>query len=70
PFFTPPSLLPYNDLSKFHPHPDPEPFQISDPALSVSRILNCRKIGHCYEYLVPWSDLPDTEDSWVPLSDI
>ncbi len=63
-------LEPYSDPSEFHPHSEPEPFQLSDPALSISSILDCRKIGHRYEYLIRWLDLPETDNSWIPLSDI
>ncbi|KAJ3495813.1 hypothetical protein NLJ89_g10573 [Agrocybe chaxingu] len=63
-------LEPYNDPSEFHPHAEPEPFQLADPALSISNFLDCRKTGHRYEYLVKWIDQPDSENSWIPLSDI
>ncbi|KIJ23544.1 hypothetical protein M422DRAFT_786144 [Sphaerobolus stellatus SS14] len=35
-----------------------------------SSILDCRKIGRPYEYLATWKDLPTSENSWVPLSDL
>ncbi|KAG2368892.1 hypothetical protein BDR07DRAFT_1268801, partial [Suillus spraguei] len=32
--------------------------------------LDCRKTGHRYKYLVTWKSLPESDDSWLPLSDI
>ena len=64
-------LEPYHDPSLFHPHASPAPFQLGDdPALSIKSILDCRKIGHRYEYFVQWKNQPDSENSWIPLSDI
>jgi hypothetical protein len=48
-------LEPYNNPSKFSTHATPEPFEITpeqDPAVLISRVLECRKIGHRFEYLV------------------
>lgn len=65
-------LQPYSDPSEFHPHASPEPFNIfsDSPSTSIHSILDCRKVGHRFEYLVHWKDLPSSEDSWTPLSDI
>lgn len=36
----------------------------------ISTFLDCRKVGRRYEYLVSWKNQPDTENSWIPLSDL
>jgi len=41
-----------------------------DFAPEVAAILDSRKVGRRYEYLVSWKDLPTSENSWVPLSDL
>ena len=65
-------LEPYHDPSEFRPHASPVPFELSDDFSSptIHSILDARKLGQRYEYLVHWSQLPSDEDSWVPLSDI
>ncbi|KAF5372651.1 hypothetical protein D9615_009824 [Tricholomella constricta] len=63
-------LEPYQDPSEFHPHSSPRPFQLADSTPSISNILDSRKIGHRYEYFVHWHSLPDSENSWIALSDI
>ncbi|KAJ2914471.1 hypothetical protein MD484_g5943, partial [Candolleomyces efflorescens] len=64
-------LEPYSDPTEFHTHASPEPFQLADdPALAVANILDCRKIGHRYEYLVRWANKSDSEDSWIALPDL
>lgn len=63
-------LEPYNDPSEFHPHSEPEHFEIADSAFVIHSVLDCVKIGHRYEYLVHYKDLPSSEDSWIPLTDI
>ncbi|EIM79790.1 uncharacterized protein STEHIDRAFT_27463, partial [Stereum hirsutum FP-91666 SS1] len=71
PVFNVSLLKPDNDPSEFHPHSDPKPFQLNnDPSLSIHSLLDCRKMGHRYEYLVHFSSLPNSDDSWVLLSDI
>ncbi|KAH7919984.1 hypothetical protein BV22DRAFT_978033, partial [Leucogyrophana mollusca] len=73
PVFNVSLLEPYKDPSEFHPHSEPEPFKLlpdDDPALSIHSIRDCRKIGHRFEYFVHFKSLPDSEDSWIPLSDI
>ena len=75
PVFNVSLLEPYSDPSEFHPHANPEPFQLSDDnfddsALHINSILDCRKIGHRYEYFVRWKNLSEDENSWIPLSDI
>ena len=42
--------------------------EITNP--EVVTILNSRKIGRRYEYLVRWKNLPDSEDSWTPFAEI
>ncbi|KAF9228285.1 hypothetical protein BS17DRAFT_662329, partial [Gyrodon lividus] len=61
-------LEPYKDPSEFHPHSDPEPFNLADdPALSIDKILDSHRVGHHFEY---FCSLPDSENAWLPLSDI
>jgi hypothetical protein len=60
-------LKPYNDPSEFSPHVPPELYQfVEDSTLSISSILDCRKIGHRYGYLVHWHSLPNSS---IPLFD-
>lgn len=71
PVFNVSLLEPYSDPSDFHTHASPLPFDLADdPANDIKSILDCRKTGHRYEYLVRWKSLPESEDSWLPLSDI
>jgi hypothetical protein len=66
-------LEPYKDPSEFHPHADPTPFELlvdNDPALSIHSIQDCRKVGHRYEYLIHFKNSSNSEDAWIPLSDI
>ncbi len=63
-------LEPYHDPSEFHPHADPDPVTLIESQPIIHSILDCRKLGQRYEYLIRWKDLPESEDSWVPLSDI
>ncbi|GJF00476.1 hypothetical protein PsYK624_167640, partial [Phanerochaete sordida] len=69
-------LEPYTDPSEFHSHASPDPFELhsdsipSNASQTIDSILDCRKIGHRYEYYVSWKSLPEEENSWVPLSDI
>lgn len=71
PVFNVSLLEPYSDPSDFHTHASPLPFDLADdPANDIKSILDCRKIGHRYEYLVWWKSLPESENSWLPLSDI
>jgi hypothetical protein len=71
PVFNVSLLKPYTDPSEFHTHTSPLPFTLADnPVNDIKAILDCRKIGHRYEYLVRWKSLPESDDSWLPLSDI
>jgi hypothetical protein len=71
PVFNVSLLEPYIDPSDFHTHSAPLPFTLADdPANDIKTILDCRKTGHRYEYLVRWKSLPESDDSWLPLSDI
>ncbi|KAL7280850.1 hypothetical protein ACG7TL_005794 [Trametes sanguinea] len=67
-------LEPYHDPSEFHPHASPIPFQVADddsaPPSDIQALLDCRRLGQRYEYLVRWKGLSPDEDSWIPLSDI
>ena len=47
------------------------PFElINDSALTIESILDSRRIGLTYEYLVHFKDSDNSNDSWVPLTDI
>ena len=36
----------------------------------IATILNSRKIGQCYEYLIHWKQSPDSKNSWTPFAEI
>ena len=36
----------------------------------ISSILDSRKIGRRYDYLIHWKNLPNSENSWTPFSEI
>ena len=64
-------LEPYSDPSEFHMHADPDTFSLEDSdSPSISSIIDSRKLGQRYEYLVHWKNTPADEDTWLPLSDI
>ena len=64
-------LEPYKDPSEFHTHADPEPFKLADdPALFIDKIIDSRHVRHCFKYFVHFRSLPDSENLWLPLSDI
>ncbi|KAJ3990897.1 hypothetical protein F5050DRAFT_1542028, partial [Lentinula boryana] len=63
-------LEPYTDPSEHHPHADPLPFELIDSSLSIQSVLDCRKVGQRFDYLIHWKDQPSSEDSWVSLADI
>ena len=63
-------LEPYSDPSEFHTHATPEPFQLADDSTLISDVLDCRKTGHRYNYLVRWKDQPAEEDLWISLQDL
>ena len=64
-------LEPYSDPSEFHPHASPIAFELSPESQTpIKSILESRKVGQRYEYLVNWKDQPESENSWIPLSDI
>ncbi|KAJ3782967.1 hypothetical protein GGU10DRAFT_378110, partial [Lentinula aff. detonsa] len=59
------------DPSLFHAHADPIPTELSPDLLpTIDTIVDSRKIGQRYDYLIHWKDQPDSEDSWIPLSDL
>lgn len=41
-----------------------------DATPEVTSVLDSRKMGRRYDYLVSWKDLPVSENSWVPHSDL
>ncbi|KAI8968694.1 hypothetical protein BD414DRAFT_568524, partial [Trametes punicea] len=57
---------------EYHPIPQPVPFDLSDelPPADPQSILDCRRTGRRFEYLIHWKDLPAEEDSWTPLTDL
>ena len=36
----------------------------------IATVLDSRKIGWCYEYLIHWKQSPDSENSWTPFAKI
>ena len=38
--------------------------------VQISTILNSQKVGHRYDYFAHWKNTTDTENSWIPFSDI
>ena len=36
----------------------------------ISTIIDSRKVGHRYDYFVRWKNLPESENSWLPFSEI
>ncbi|KAF8673092.1 hypothetical protein RHS04_07686, partial [Rhizoctonia solani] len=42
----------------------------STPWRKVNKILDCCKIGRCYNYFVSWKGLNPNKNSWVPLLDM
>lgn len=65
-------LEPYQSFPDFHPPAEPVPFGLdnSDSSpLAIKAILDSRKLGQRYEYLVSWQGLSEDENSWLPLSD-
>ncbi|KZT18971.1 hypothetical protein NEOLEDRAFT_1052429, partial [Neolentinus lepideus HHB14362 ss-1] len=49
----------------------PQLFELAeDDADQIQSILDCRKVGRRYEYYVWWKSLPESENSWIPLSEL
>ncbi|OCH92375.1 hypothetical protein OBBRIDRAFT_868321, partial [Obba rivulosa] len=66
-------LEPYKDPSDFHAHTEPQPFKLKptdDPATQIASILDARKTGRRFEYLVRYQDRSEDENAWIPLSDV
>jgi hypothetical protein len=66
-------LEPYKDPSDFHAHAEPDPFELDsedDTATQVHAILDSRKIGQRYDYLIRFRNSSPDEDAWIPLSDL
>ncbi|ESK83996.1 hypothetical protein Moror_11546, partial [Moniliophthora roreri MCA 2997] len=63
-------LEPYKDPSEFHPHSDPLHIQLDETSTTIESIEDSRKVGQTYEYLVHFRDTDQSENSWIPLSEI
>ena len=74
-------LHPVFDVSLLEPYSDPSwvpgrsssqaPVVLEDlDGPAIEKILDCRKLGRRYEYFVHWKNQPDSECSWVTLTDI
>ena len=74
-------LHPVFDVSLLEPYSDPSwvpgrsssqaPVVLEDlDGPAIEKILDCRKLGRRYEYFVHWKNQPDSERSWVTLTDI
>jgi hypothetical protein len=69
-------LEPYISPSSFPGRSDPLPTPMplldegSAPGSAIKTILDVRQIGRRFDYLVKFEDQPDSEQSWVPLTDI
>ncbi|KAL1942197.1 hypothetical protein VTO73DRAFT_6261 [Trametes versicolor] len=65
-------LEPYNSSPEFHTPSDPIPFGLAEDSspLIIKAILDSRKLGQRYEYLISWQGLSEDENTWLPLSDM
>lgn len=65
-------LEPYHDPSDFHAHAMPLPYELFDdtPPHAIHSILDSRRLGQRYEYLVHYKDSTAEEDCWIPLSEL
>ena len=43
-----------------------EPFEINEEEMSPESVLESRFRNNCFEYLIKWQDLPESENSWEP----
>ena len=50
--------------------PDIELINEPETNKHISTIIDSRKVGCCYDYYTHWKDLPNSEDSWLPFSEI
>lgn len=66
-------LEPYKDPSDFHAHAELNSFEL-DPkdnaATQIDAILDSRKIGQRFDYLIHFRNSSPDEDTWTPLTDI
>jgi len=69
-------LEPYIKPSAFSGRSDPPSVPAptleegSAPGLAIKSVLDVRQIGRRFDYLVDLEDQPESERSWIPLSDI
>ena len=65
--FVDPSIIP-NRLTDSSSPLDPQLFPESP--IPISAIIDSQKVGHHYSYFVSWKFSTDSENSWLPLSEI
>lgn len=67
-------LEPWNDPASVPGRVNPPPprvrIETQDTSPQIESILDCRKVGRRFDYLVKWLDHPSDENSWIHLSDI
>ena len=50
--------------------PDIELINEPETNKHISTIIDSWKVSRCYDYYIHWKDLPNSEDSWLPFSEI
>ena len=66
--FVDPDTIPDRITSQTNPTASVE--LLDEPPNRISTIIDSRKVGRRYDYFVHWKDSVDTENSWVPFSEI
>ena len=62
------TIVPNQIQDTTKPKVDISPETFENP--EISAILDSRKIGHHYDYLIYWKDQLDSENSWTPFAEI